>query len=163
MVNEHLSADEIVWCEQLVQEIAAIVREEKQNDQLSMQNEGGHFITLKYGGVTVHVYSEKIDIQASGSGVKSYEDGLLWTLLQENSVKDRLLEKGSEEWLSKVDAAKPNGGDRMANTTMTIQVAYSRTKSVDSRLRYGVPEDYTLGYVIDFLDRLVAAEGWTWS
>ena len=39
MVNEHLSADEIVWCEQLVQEIAAIVREEKQNDQLSMQNE----------------------------------------------------------------------------------------------------------------------------
>ena len=91
MVNEHLSADEIVWCEQLVQEIAAIVREEKQNDQLSMQNEDGHVITLKYGGITVHVYSEKINIQASGSGVKSYEDGLLWTLLQENSVKDRLL------------------------------------------------------------------------
>ena len=44
----------------------------------------------------------------SGSVVKSYyEDGLLWTLLQENSVKDRLLEKGSEEWLSIVDAAKP--------------------------------------------------------
>ena len=59
MVNEHLSADEIVWCEQLVQEIAAIVREEKQNDQLSMQNEDGHVITLKYGGITVHVYSEK--------------------------------------------------------------------------------------------------------
>ena len=107
MVNEHLSADEIVWCEQLVQEIAAIVREEKQNDQLSMQNEDGHVITLKYVGITVHVYSEKTNIQASGSGVKSYEDGLLWTLLQENSVKDRLLEKGSEEWLSKVDAAKP--------------------------------------------------------
>ena len=107
MVNEHLSADEIVWCEQLVQEIAAIVREEKQNDQLSMQNENGHVITLKYGGITVYVYSEKIDIQASGSAVKSYEDELLWTLLQENSVKDRLLEKGSEEWLSKVDAAKP--------------------------------------------------------
>ena len=107
MVNEHLSADEIVWCEQLVQEIAAIVREEKQNDQLSMQNEDGHVITLKYGGIAVHVYSEKINIQASASGVKSYEDGLLWTLLQENSVKDRLLEKGSEEWLSKVDAAKP--------------------------------------------------------
>ena len=107
MVNEHLSADEIVWCEQLVQEIAAIVREEKQNDQLSMQNEGGHFITLQYGGLTVHVYSEKIDIQASDSGVKSYEDELLWTLLHENSVKDRLLEKGSEQWLSKVDAAKP--------------------------------------------------------
>ena len=35
------------------------------------------------------------------------EDGLLWTLLHENSVKDRLLEKGSEQWLSKVDAAKP--------------------------------------------------------
>ena len=107
MVNEHLSADEIVWCEQLVQEIAAIVREEKQNDQLSMQNEDGHAITLKYGGITVFVYSEKIDIQASGSGVKSYEDGWLWTLLQETSVKDRLLEKGSEEWLSKVNEAKP--------------------------------------------------------
>ena len=106
MVNEHLSADEIVRCEQLVQEIAAIVREEKQNDQLSMQNEKvGHGITLKYGGITVYVYSKKIDIQASGSGVN--EDGLLWTLLQETSVKDRLLEKGSEEWLSKVDEAKP--------------------------------------------------------
>ena len=108
MVNEHLSADEIVWCEQLVQEIAAIVREEKQNDQLYMQNEKGHVITLKYGDITVYVLSENIDIQAGGSGVKSYEDGgLLWTLLRENSVKDRLLEKGSEEWLSKVDAAKP--------------------------------------------------------
>ena len=107
MVNEHLSADELVWCEQLVQEIAAIVREEKQNDQLSMQNVGGHYITLKYGGITVYVQSEKIDIQASGSGIKSYDDGWLWTLLQENSVKDRLLEKGSPEWLSKVDEAKP--------------------------------------------------------
>ena len=107
MVNEHLSADEILWCEQLVQEIAAIVTEEKQNDQLSMLNVAEHVITLKYGGITVYVYSEKIDIQASGSGVKSYEDGWLWTLLQENSVKDRLLEKGSEEWLSKVDEAKP--------------------------------------------------------
>ena len=107
VVNEHLSADEIVWCEKLVQEIAAIVREEKQNDQLSMQNEARHAITLKYGGITVFVYSEKMDIQASGSGVKSYEDGWLWTLLQENSVKDRLLEKGLEEWLSIVDAAKP--------------------------------------------------------
>ena len=107
MVNEHLSADEIVWCEQLVQEIAAIVREEKQNDQLSMQNVDRHAITLKYGGITVFIYSEKIDIQASGSALKSYEDGLLWTLLQKTSVKDRLLEKGSEEWLSKVDEAKP--------------------------------------------------------
>ena len=107
MVNEHLSADEILRFERLVQEIAAIVREEKQNDQLSMQNVAEHFITLKYGDFTVYVYSKKIDIQASGSGVKSYEDGLLWTLLQETSVKDRLLEKGSEEWLSKVDAAKP--------------------------------------------------------
>ena len=107
MVNEHLSVDEILWCEQLVQEIAAIVREEKQNDHLSMQDEAEHFITLKYGGITVHVYSEKIGIQASGSGVKSYGDGLLWTLLQETSVKDRLLEKGSPEWLSKVDEAKP--------------------------------------------------------
>ena len=108
MVNEHLSADAIVWCKQLVQEIAAIMREGKQNDQLSMQNEAGNVITLKYGGITVYVYSEQIDIQASGSVVKSYyEDGLLWTLLQENSVKDRLLEKGSEEWLSIVDAAKP--------------------------------------------------------
>ncbi len=107
MVNEHLSADEVVWCEQFVQEVAAIVREEKQNDKLFMQNEDGHVITLKYGGITIYVYSKRIDIQASGSGVKSYEDGLLWTLLQENSVKDRLLEKGTEEWLSKVDAAKP--------------------------------------------------------
>ena len=108
MVNEHLSAGEVMWCEQLVQEIAAIVQEEEQSNQLSMQNEGGHVITLKYGGITLHVYPDKIDIQASGSGVKSYEDGLLWTLLQENSVKDRLLEEGSEDWLSKVDAAKPN-------------------------------------------------------
>ena len=107
MVNEHLSADEVVWCEQLVQEIAAIVREEKQSDQLFMQNEDGHVITLKYGSIAIHVYSKRIHIQTSGSGVKSYEDGLLWTLLQENSVKDRLLEKGTEEWLSKVDAAKP--------------------------------------------------------
>ena len=107
MVNEHLSAEEVIWCEQLVQEIAAIVREEKQSDQLSMLNEDGHVITLKYGGITVYVYSKKIGIQASGSGVKIYNDGLLWTLLQENSVKDRLLEKGSEEWLSKLDAAKP--------------------------------------------------------
>ena len=107
MVNEHLSADEVVWCEQLVQEIAAIVREEKQSDQLFMQNEDGHVITLKYGGITIYVYSKRIDIQASGSGVKSYEDGLLWTLLQVNSVKDRLLEEGTEEWLSKVDAARP--------------------------------------------------------
>ena len=107
MVNEHLSADEIVWCEQLVQEIAAIVREEKQNDQLSMQNVGGHTITLKYGCITVYVHSERIDIQGSGSGIKSYDEGWLWTLLQEKSVKDRLLDKGSEEWLSKVDAAKP--------------------------------------------------------
>ena len=107
MVNEHLSLDEILLCEQLVQEIAAIVREEKQNDHLSMQNEDGHVITLKYGGITVHVYSEKIGIAAGGSGVKSYEDGWLWTLLQETSVKDRLLEKGSEEWLSKVNEAKP--------------------------------------------------------
>ena len=106
MVNEHLSADEIMLCELLVQEIAAIVRKEKPNDHLSMQNVDGHVITLKYGDITVDVYSENIDIQASGSGVKSYEDGLLWTLLRENSVKDRLLEKGSEEWLSKVDAAK---------------------------------------------------------
>ena len=107
MVNEHLSADEIVRFEQLVQEIAAIVREEKQNDQLSMQNVAEHVITLKYGDITVHVYSDKINIQASGSGVKSYGDRLLWTLLQETSVKDRLLEKGSEEWLSKVHEAKP--------------------------------------------------------
>ena len=107
MVNEHLSADEILWCEQLVQEIAAIVQEEKQNDQLSMQNDVGHVITLKYGDITVYVQSKKIDIQGGGSGIKSYDDGWLWTLLQENSVKDRLLEKGSEEWLSKVDAAKP--------------------------------------------------------
>ena len=105
--NEHLSADEIVWCEQLVQEIAAIVQEEKENDQLSIQDVAGHCIKLKYGGITVHVYSEKIGIQGGGSGVKSYDDGWLWTLLQETSVKDRLLEKGSEEWLSKVDAAKP--------------------------------------------------------
>ena len=107
MVNEHLSANEMMLCEQLVLEIAAIVREEKQSDQLSMQNENGHVITLKYGGITLYVYPKKIDIQASGSGVKSYEDELLWTLLQENSVKDRLLEKGSEDWLSKIDAAKP--------------------------------------------------------
>ncbi len=107
MVNEHLSAEEVIWCEQLVQEIAAIVRKEKQSDQLTMLNEKGHVITLKYGGITVYVNSEYIGIQASGSGVKSYNDGLLWTLLQENSVKDRLLEKGSEEWLSKLDAAKP--------------------------------------------------------
>ena len=107
MVNEHLSADEVVWCAQLVQEIAAIVREEKQNDQLSIENEDEDIITLRYGRITVYVYSEEIEIQASGSGVKSYEDGLLWTLLQENSVEDRLLEKGSEEWLSIVDAAKP--------------------------------------------------------
>ena len=106
-MNEHLYTDEVLWCEQLVQEIAAIVLEEKQSDQLSMQNEDGHVITLKYGGIIVYVYSERTAIQTSGSGVKSYEDGLLWTLLQENSVKDRLLEKGSEEWLSKVDAAKP--------------------------------------------------------
>ena len=107
MVNEHLSADEIVWCEQLVQEIEDIVREGKQNDQLYMQNLVGHAITLKYGGITVYVYPKKIDVQGSGSGIKSYDDGLLWTLLQETSVKDRLLEKGSPEWLSKVDAAKP--------------------------------------------------------
>ena len=107
MVNEHLSADEIMLCEQLVQEIADIVLDEKQSDQLSMQNVDGHVITLKYGGITVYVYSEKIGIVASGSGVKSYEDGWLWTLLQETSVKDRLLEKGSEEWLSKVNEAKP--------------------------------------------------------
>ena len=106
MVNEHLSADETVWCERLVQEIAAIVQEEKQNEQLSMQNEDEHVITLKYGGITVYVYSKRIGIAGGGSGVKSYEDGWLWTLLQENSVKDRLLEKGSE-WLSIVDAAKP--------------------------------------------------------
>ena len=61
-MNEHLSADEIVWCEQLVQEIAAIVREEKQNDQLSMLNVDGYVITLKYGGITVHVYSKNIGI-----------------------------------------------------------------------------------------------------
>ena len=107
MVNEHLSANEVMWCEKLVQEIADIVRKEEQSDQLSMQNDGGHVITLKYGEITVHIYSEKIGIQAKGSGVKSYEDKLLWTLLQENSVKDRLLETGSEDWLSKVDAAKP--------------------------------------------------------
>ena len=108
MVNEHLSAEEVIWCEQLVQEIAAIVREEEHSDQLSMQNESGHFITLKYGDITVYVYHENIGIQASGSGVKSYEDRLLWTLLKANSVKDRLLEEGSEEWLLKVDAAKPD-------------------------------------------------------
>ena len=108
MVNEHLSADEVIVCERLVQEITAIVREEKQNDQLSMQNVDGHVITLKYGGITVRVYSEKISIQGGRYGPKNYyENRLLWTLLQENSVKDRLLEKGSEEWLSEVDAAKP--------------------------------------------------------
>ena len=106
-MNEHLSLDEILLCEQLVQEIADIVREEKQNAPLSMQNVAGHAITLKYGGITVRVYSKKIGIQASGSPLKSYEDGLLWTLLQETSVKDRLLEKGSEEWLSIVGAAMP--------------------------------------------------------
>ena len=91
------------WC----MGIAAIVTEEKQNAPLSMQNVAGHVITLKYGGITVHVYSNRIGIAAGGSSVKSYEDGLLWTLLQETSVKDRLLEKGSEEWLSKVRAAMP--------------------------------------------------------
>ena len=50
----------------------------------------------------------------------------------------------------------------MANNTMKIQVAYFRTESVDNRLVYGVPEDYTLDSVIDFLDGLVA-EGWTSS
>ena len=75
MVNEHLSADEAVWCEQLVQEIAAIVTEEKQNDQLSMLNVAGHVITLKYGGITVYVYSDRIGITAGGSGVKNYEEG----------------------------------------------------------------------------------------
>ena len=104
---KHLSADELVWCENLVQEIAAIVQGEKQNDQLYMQDEAVHAITLKYGDLTVYVYSKKIDIQAGRSGIKSYEEGWLWTLLQENSVKNRLLDKGSEEWLSKVDAAKP--------------------------------------------------------
>ena len=108
MANEHLSIEEMTRFEQLVQEIAAIVQEEEQSDQLSMQNDGGHFITLKYGDLTLYVYSEKIDIQGGGSGIKSYQDKLLWTLLQENSVKDRLLEIGSEDWLSKVDAAKPN-------------------------------------------------------
>ena len=107
MVREHLSADEILWFEKLVHEIADIVREEKQNDQLIMQNVAENVITLKYGGLTVHVYSKKIDVQTGPSGPKSYEDGLLWTLLQGNSVKDRLLEEGSEEWLSEVDAAKP--------------------------------------------------------
>ena len=72
-----------------------------------MLDEARHVITLKYGGITVSVYSERIGIQASGSGVKSYDDGSLWNLLQENSVRDRLLEKGSKEWLSKLDAAKP--------------------------------------------------------
>ena len=75
----------------------------------------------------------------------------------------RLVEKVESVREGKRMSEKQNGGDGMTNTTMTIQVAYSRTKSVDSRLRYGVPEDYTLGCVIDFLDRLVAAEGWTWS
>ena len=107
MVNEHLYADEVIWCEQLVQKIAAIVRGEEQSDQLSMQNDGGHVITLNYGSIHIQVYSESIGIQANGSAVKGYTDGLLWTLLQENSVKDRLLENGTEEWLSKVDAAKP--------------------------------------------------------
>jgi hypothetical protein len=107
MAKEHLSADEVILCEQLVQGIAAIVREEKQSDQLSMQDDGGHVITLKYGSINIQVYSEYINIQANGSGVKSYKDVLLWTLLQDNSVKDRLLENGAEEWLSKVAAAKP--------------------------------------------------------
>ena len=108
MANEHLSAKELIWCEELVLDIAAIVQETIQSDQLSMQNDGGHVITLKYGDLSLYVYSEKIGIQGHGSGVKTYEDELLWTLLQENAVKDRLLEIGSDDWLSKVDAAKPN-------------------------------------------------------
>ena len=107
MTNEHLSSDEVVWCENLVQEIASIVKSEEQSDQLSMQDVSGHVITLKYGGITVHVYSERVGIQANGSGPKSYDDELLWTLLQEDSVRDRLLEKWSESWLALVDAAKP--------------------------------------------------------
>ena len=64
MVNDHLSIDEVIECERLVQEITAIVRGEKQNDQLSMQNVGRCVITLKYGRITVRVYSEKISFQA---------------------------------------------------------------------------------------------------
>ena len=108
MANEHLSAEEVTWCEKLVQEIADIVQEKTQSNQLSMQNEREHVITLKYGNLLLYVYSEKTDIQGGGSGIKSYQDKMLWTLLQEDSVKDRLLEKGSEDWLSKVNAARPN-------------------------------------------------------
>ena len=55
MVNEHLSLDEILLCEQLVREIADIVREEKQNDQLSMLNvDLDTSSSLKYGGITVY-------------------------------------------------------------------------------------------------------------
>ena len=109
MANEHLNADELVLFEKLVHEIAAIIQGEVRDhdDQLIMMNDYGHAITLKYQGTTIYVYSNKIDLQGNGSGIKSYTDGLLWNLMQDNDVKDRLLERGSKDWLSKIDAAKP--------------------------------------------------------
>ena len=53
MVNEHLSLDEYCCASSWCKRSAAIVREEKQNDHLSMQDEAEHVITLKYGGITV--------------------------------------------------------------------------------------------------------------
>lgn len=51
--------------------------------------------------------------------------------------------------------------DHMANETRTIRVVYYKTDSAEHGLIYGVPEDYTVEKVIDFLDGLVT-EGWTW-
>ena len=170
MVNEHLSAEEVTRCEQLVQEIAAIVQEKEQsdqlymqNDQLYMQNDGGHFITLKYGDITVYVYSENIDIQASGSGIKSYQDKLLWTLLQENSVKDRLLERGSEQWLLKVDTAKPNRHNSDEVSAIAARARECLQKARERLTDGDLPQAVTRGWeAADGMARAVALS-WGWS
>ncbi len=48
----------------------------------------------------------------------------------------------------------------MATETMTIRVVYCKTDAAEHCLIYGVPEDYTVQEVDDFLEGLVA-EDWT--
>ncbi len=111
MLNDDLSADEIVLCEKIVLEICDILNGTVQDTNLSIQNEASHYIRLKYYDVLVDVLldgSGKVGIQGHGSPIKNYHAGEdLQSLLEEggDDLKDSLRDSSSADWMSRVKSA----------------------------------------------------------
>ena len=111
MLNDHLSADEISLCEQIVFKICDILNGTVQDTNLSIQSEASHYIRLNYRDVLVDVQldgSGRVGIQGRGSGIKHYHAGeLLQSLLEEggDDLKDSLRDSSSADWISRVKNA----------------------------------------------------------